>query len=56
MAAAAHTTYRLDDSASLYHGRKVVKLRELGGDKLLWTVRVVGTRIEFVTSQWRLAR
>lgn len=48
-------TYTLDDAASAYHGRKVTKVRDLGGDRLACVVRVAGTRIEFVTTQWQLA-
>lgn len=46
-------TYILDDAASFYNGRKVDLVRDMGG--MIRLVRVVGTRIEFVTNLWRLA-
>jgi len=47
--------YVLDDASSFYHGRRVLKMRELGGDRLPCVVRVIGTKVEFVTTQWQLA-
>ena len=45
--------YFLDDAVSLYHGRKVETIRHLSGVGRV--VRVVGTRIEIVTTLWRLS-
>jgi len=47
-------TYYLDHKASLYHGRQVRTIRHGAG--ITRVVRVVGTRIELVTTLWKLAR
>ena len=50
----AAETYYLDDKASLYHGRQVRTIRHGAG--ITRVVRVVGTKIELVTTLWNLAR
>ena len=52
-------TYILDYPTHFYNGRKVVvtqEVPELGREKMMCWVRVVGTNVTFLTDQWHLAQ